>query len=87
LSADSPFCLGAFRDEHGLEFDLVSDTARGAISDYAVEIDLPDLGLHGVANRAVYVLDEDGTVTYDWVADDPTNEPDYGEILDAVRSG
>lgn len=48
------------------------------------EMDLPDLGLHGVANRAVYVLDEDGTVTYDWVADDPTNEPDYDEILDAV---
>jgi peroxiredoxin len=86
LSADSPFCLGAFRDEHGLEFDLVSDTSRGAIRDYGVEIDLPDLGLHGVANRAVYVLDEEGSITYDWVADDPTNEPDYDEILDAVRS-
>jgi len=28
----------------------------------------------------------DGTVVYWWVADDPTNEPDYGAILDAVRS-
>jgi len=86
LSADSPFCLGAFREEHGLEFDLVSDTGRGAIRDYGVEIDLPDLGLHGVANRAVFVLDDDGTVVYEWVADDPTNEPDYDEILDAVHS-
>jgi peroxiredoxin len=86
LSADSPFCLGAFRDEHGLEFDLVSDTAREAIRDYGVEIDLPDLGLHGVANRAVFVLDGDGTVNYEWIADDPTNEPDYDEIVDAVRS-
>ncbi|MDZ7688909.1 MAG: redoxin domain-containing protein [Halobacteriales archaeon] len=86
LSADSPFCLGAFREEHGMEFDLVSDTGRGAIRDYGVVIDLPELGLHGVANRAVFVLDESGVVAYEWVADDPTNEPDYDEILDTVRS-
>jgi len=32
---------------------------------------------YGIANRAVFVLDETGTVAYRWVADDPTNEPDY----------
>ncbi|MFC3476225.1 redoxin domain-containing protein [Halobacterium litoreum] len=86
VSADSPFCQGAFRDEHGIEFELVSDTAGAAIRDYGVEIDIPELGLYGVANRAVFVLDADGTVTYDWVADDPTNEPDYDAVLDAVRA-
>ncbi|MEF8974442.1 MAG: peroxiredoxin, partial [Haloarcula sp.] len=29
---------------------------------------------------------DDGEVTYSWVADDPTNEPDYDELLDAVQS-
>jgi peroxiredoxin len=86
VSADSPFSQGAFRDEHGLEFDLVSDTAGDAIRAYDLEMDLPDLGLYGVANRAVFVLDGDGEVTHSWVADDPTNEPDYGELLDAVRA-
>jgi peroxiredoxin len=86
VSADSPFSQGAFREEHGLGFDLVSDTDRDAIRAYDLEIDLPDLSLHGVANRAVFVLDEDGHVTYDWVADDPTNEPDYDAVLDAVQS-
>jgi peroxiredoxin len=86
VSADSPFCQGAFREEHGLGFDLVSDTDRDAIRAYDLEIDLPDLSLHGVANRAVFVLDEDGHVTYDWVADDRTNEPDYDAVLDAVQS-
>ncbi|MFB6105990.1 MAG: redoxin domain-containing protein [Halobacteriaceae archaeon] len=85
VSADSPFTQGAFSDEHGLEFDLVSDMDRSAIQRYGLEIDLPNLGLHGVANRAVFVLDGDGTVTYRWVADDPTNEPPYGDVLDAVR--
>jgi len=84
VSADSPFSQGAFRDEHGLEFTLVSDMARDAIDAYDLAIDLPDLGLFGVANRAVYVLDDDGVVTYAWEADDPTNEPDYDELVDAV---
>ena len=85
ISADSPFSLGAFREEHGIEFDLVSDMSRDAIRAYDLEIDIEELGLHGIANRAVYVLDEDETVTYGWVAEDPTNEPDYDSILDAIE--
>jgi peroxiredoxin len=86
VSADSAFSLNAFREENGLEFDLVSDTGRGAIDDYDVRIDVADIGLHGVANRAVFVLDGDGTVTYAWTADEPSTEPDYDELLDAVRA-
>jgi peroxiredoxin len=86
VSADSPFSQGAFREEHGIEFDLVSDMAGDAIRKYGLEMDLPDLGLYGVANRAVFVLDDEGTVTYSWVADDPTNEPEYEELLDAVEA-
>jgi peroxiredoxin len=84
VSADSPFSLGAFADEHDLGFDLVSDTSREVIRAYDVEVDIEPLGLHGVANRAVFVLDADGTVTYTWVADDPATEPPYDELLDAV---
>jgi peroxiredoxin len=86
VSADSPFSQGAFREKHGIEFDLVSDMSGGAIRDYGLEMNIEELGLYGNANRAVFVLDEEGTVTYSWVADDPTNEPDYDELLDAVRN-
>jgi len=84
ISADSPFSQGAFREEHDIEFDLLSDMGGDAIRAYDLEMDIADLGLHGIANRAVFVLDAEGTVTYRWVADDPTNEPDYEAILDAV---
>ena len=84
VSVDSPFCQGAFREEHGIEFDLISDMSRDAVEAYDVKIDIADLGLHDIANRAVFVLDEEGTVTYCWVADDPTTEPDYDEILGAL---
>lgn len=86
VSADSPFTLNAFRDEHDLSFPLVSDMSRDTIQTYGLEIDIADLGLYGVANRAVYVLDDEGEIVYDWVADSPENEPDYDEVIDAVQS-
>ncbi|EMA08011.1 redoxin domain-containing protein [Haloferax denitrificans] len=86
VSADSPFTQGAFREEHEIEFDLVSDMAGDAIQAYDIGIDIEPLGLYDVANRAVFVIDEDGTVTYNWVADDPTNQPDYDELLEAVKA-
>jgi len=85
VSADSAFSLGAFSDEHDLSFTLVSDMDGNAIRDYGLEMEIPDLGLHGIANRAVYVLDDEGTVTYEWVADEPTDEPDYGELVAAAE--
>lgn len=86
VSADSAFSLAAFRSEHDLEFDLVSDMNREAIGNYDLEIDIPDLGLYGIANRAVFVIDGEGTISDRWVAEDPTNEPDYDGLLDAVES-
>jgi peroxiredoxin len=86
VSADSAFSLEAFADEYDLEFDLVSDMDGGAIDAYDLTIDIPELGLYGIANRAVYVLDADGTVTYGWEAEDPTNEPDYDELVEAVEA-
>jgi peroxiredoxin len=86
ISADSAFSLGAFADEYGLEFDLVSDMGGAAIDAYDLTIDIGELGLHGIANRAVFVLDEAGTITYAWVADDPTNEPDYEAVLEAAAA-
>lgn len=86
VSADSPFSQGAFREEHGIEFDLISDMGGDAIRAYDLEMDIADLGLHGIANRAVFVIDDDGAVVHDWIADDPTNEPDYEAVLDAVKN-
>ncbi|WP_181686531.1 redoxin domain-containing protein [Halorhabdus salina] len=86
VSADSSFSLGAFAEEYDLGFDLVSDMGGDVIDSYGLSIDIADLGLYGIANRAVYVLDGAGTVTYAWEAEDPTNEPDYAELIEAVEA-
>ena len=86
ISADSPFSQGAFREEYDLEFDLVSDMAGDAIRAYDLEMEIPDLGLYDIANRAVFVLDADGEVVYSWIADEPTDEPEYEAVLEAAES-
>ncbi|MEF8806797.1 redoxin domain-containing protein [Natronomonas sp.] len=80
VSIDTPFALGEFADVNQLNFPLISDSNKELIDAYDVEMDFEALGLSGVAKRAVFVVDEDGTVTYAWVSDDPGVEPDYEDV-------
>jgi peroxiredoxin len=84
VSTDSPFALNEFRDKHDLSFGLLSDYNRELIEDYGVRQDFEDLGLLGVAQRSVFVIDRDGTVTWTWVSDDPGVEPNYDAVKTAA---
>ncbi|MFC4549347.1 MULTISPECIES: redoxin domain-containing protein [Halorussus] len=84
VSVDAPFSLNEFRDQEDLSFRLVSDSNKEIIDDYDVEMDFADMGYYGVAKRAVFVVDENGDVTYSWVSDDPGVEPDYAEVEQAA---
>jgi len=85
VSIDTPFSLNAFRDELSLSFGLISDTNRDLVEKYDVAMDFEDAGVRNLAKRAVFVVDESGTITYAWSADDPGVEPDYDEVEAAVR--
>jgi len=84
VSIDSPFSLAEFADRNGLNFPLVGDTEKELLDAYDVRTDFEAVDLEGVAKRAVFVVDADGTVTYAWVADDPSLEPDYEAVLSAA---
>ncbi len=43
------------------------------------------IGLKGIAKRAVFVLDKDGTVRHREVLEDARNEPDYQKVLGGGR--
>jgi len=85
VSIDTPFALNEFRDELGLTFDLVSDTNRDLVEKYDVAMDFESAGVEDLAKRAVFVIDDSGTITYTWVSDDPGVEPDYDEVEAAIR--
>jgi len=86
VSIDTPFSQNEFREQLGLEFDLISDTNREIIDEWDISMDFSELGVDGVAKRSVFVIDGDGVVQFAWVSDDPGVEPDYDEVLDAVAS-
>ena len=84
VSIDTPFALGEFAEQNGLNFPLISDSNKTLIDAYDVSMDFDALGIRNVAKRAVFVIDEDGTVAYAWVADDPGIEPDYDAVETAT---
>lgn len=86
ISVDSPFANKAFAERNQINFPLLSDYGREAISSY--DIRFPDLaGLKGytVAKRAVFVLDREGVIRYAWISEDPKKEPNYEEVNQAVQ--
>ncbi len=87
ISVDSPFANKGFAESNNLQFPLLSDYARTAVKAYGVELQ-NFAGLEGytVAQRSVFVLDQNGVIRYAWVAENPGIEPNYDEITKAVSS-
>ena len=86
VSTDSPFALNEFRDQNDIPFAFVSDANREIIDRYDVAFDFEAVGLEDLAQRAVFVVDSDGEVTYAWVSEDPGVEPDYEEVEAAAAA-
>ena len=84
VSTDSAFSHAAFAREFDIDFPLLSDSDGSVAEAYGVRID--GIGGHAlVANRSVFVVDE-GVVRYAWTADDPSEQPDWGEVKAALES-
>jgi peroxiredoxin len=84
VSVDTPFSLREYREQEGLQFGLLSDHDKEIIEAYDLSIDFEDYGYYGLADRAVVVIDANGTVTYRWVAENPSLQPDYEAVETAA---
>jgi len=84
VSVDTPFALNKFRQENGLSFGMISDGEREIIDAFDVRTDFESLGVHGLAKRAVFIVNPDREIVYSWVSDDPGREPDYDELRRAA---
>ena len=87
ISVDSPWANAEFARKYNLEFELLSDLNRTAVNAY----DASFVGLGGLdgyvsANRVVIIIDEAGVVQYRWVAENPGVEPNYDEVVAAVKA-
>jgi peroxiredoxin len=86
VSTDLPHALAAYRTQYELPFALVADPGHRAIEAYDVVESFDDYGVDTVAQRAVFVIDADGAVTYRWLAEHAGREPDYDSLADAVAA-
>lgn len=81
ISVDSPFANKAFAEANALSFPLLSDFRREVVQRYGVVWkSLGNVNGYDTANRAIFILDENGVITYKWVALNPGVEPNYEEI-------
>jgi peroxiredoxin len=81
ISVNDPFSNKGFTEAHQLTFPLLSDYLRKVVKLYGVTLeDFAGLPGYTVAQRAVFIIDRDGTIQYIWIAEHPGTEPDYREV-------
>ena len=80
ISADNAYSLREFVDRNGLEFPVVSDFyPHGKIaSAFGV------LGEEGMADRALFIVDQDRRVRYSYVSDRHVN-PGADKLIEALE--
>ncbi|MFB6115236.1 MAG: redoxin domain-containing protein [Candidatus Nanohalobium sp.] len=85
VSVDNPFAVHAFKEDEGFEFKMVSDNTREGVEAFDVKEDIQEIDLHDVANRSVFVIDENGEITYKWEAENNLSEKCMDEVLEILR--
>jgi peroxiredoxin len=85
ISVDGPFSNAAFSQANNLNFNVLSDYTRTTVNAYGVALnDFAGLPGYTASQRSVFIVDETGTVTYEWIAPNPGVEPDYDAVKAAL---
>lgn len=85
ISVDAPFSNAAFGAKNAISFPILSDYTRAAVSAYGVALEnFAGMPGYTASKRAVFIVSEDGNVTYEWVGPTPGVEPDYDAVKAAL---
>ena len=85
VSMDLPFAGGRFCSTEGIENLTVASDFRNKDFANAYGVLIADGPLAGVTCRAIFAVDENGTVTYKEIVPEITEEPNYDAALAAVK--
>ena len=86
ISADNVFANKFFAETNDIQFPLLSDVERKVINSFGVAIENFDAPGFTASQRSIFIVEEDGTIGYVWIADNPGMEPIYSEIIDYIAS-
>ena len=86
ISVDMSFSLGKFKEANGINFSLLSDFNKETITSYDIRNESFAVGFKGVAKRASFVIDKEGTVCFAEVLPAPGDYPNFDGIKKALES-
>ena len=84
LSISTPFDHVRFIEDRDLQYPLYSDPQNGVADEFGVVHDLHGMAGMAEPRPAVFLLEEDLTVSYAWVASEWPETPPYDEIEDEL---
>jgi peroxiredoxin len=84
LSISDPYSHKQLVEERGMDYRLFSDPQNGVAEEYGIAHELDGMAGIREPRPAVFLLDEDRTVEYAWVAEEWPEFPDYDEVEDAI---
>ncbi|MCM1109113.1 MAG: thiol peroxidase [Clostridium sp.] len=85
VSMDLPFAQTRFCTTEGMDRVVPLSVFRSRDFREGYGLTLADGPLAGLMARAVFVIDEDGTIVYRELVDEVTHEPDYEKAIAAAR--
>ena len=86
ISVDAPWAQKAFAQANGLTFPLLCDFKRETIQKYGVVWhNLSGVEGYICANRAIFIVDDTGTIRFKWSAPDPGTLPNFDAVKQALR--
>ncbi len=85
ISVDTPWVVTKFAAESKATFPFLSDFNKTVIEAYDVLRRDFAFGMKGVAERAVFVVNREGAITYAWVGENPGVFPDLDAVKAALR--
>ncbi len=86
ISRDLPFAHSRFCEAEGLKEVIPLSEMRHRDFGTSYGLHLQEGPLAGLLARAVFILDETGTILYQQLVDEITEEPDYEQALAALRA-
>ena len=86
ISVDSPFTLGKFKEEQGLNFNLLSDFNKEVSSAYGSIYESFVLDMKGVSKRSAFLVDRSGVIRYAEVLEKASDVPNLDALKEVLKT-
>ena len=86
ISVDSLFTLGKFKEEQGLNFNLLSDFNKTTSQAYGSLYDTFVLDMRGVSKRSAFLIDREGIIRYAEVLESAGDVPNLDALKEILKT-